>query len=455
MKENLIEEDNPIVQKFEIEEKTENETFSKLFIKNKCPIELGSNKKLDYQFGSIKDHKKFDSSKVIKIFDIKTWIIVIMIIISMLFYVQLLSYILYRDIKLLIFFIIVYIIGTLFQLNVVQEPLKYKSKSNFEDVISKILNSYVRFKVCNKSEGKKATYQAKYTIDITGTLNIPSQYHYARIKAVQLFSKSDLYTLIDRFEYLHKGSKVKYKMVYNKEKVDFNSSDIYAINSNNDSYSINIFTTILSILLLQWINALYYNYSQSKRCVDIYLAKLITDKLSNSPSKITIHGKKFNLIPYVVIPSKSNTKFEEEYTEKKRQEKENEIKEAKLKKEKEKREAKLRKEREEKERERMDNTKLLSHFKNINYDIYVEKVYDDVFLEFRGYTGYREKKTIEYKKELGKYDPSVQEKIEQKSEMIVYRPNGFDIRIEVKIGLHSYTITIGHKYTKNIDYYRD
>ena len=292
MKENLIEEDNPIVQKFEIEEKTEDETFSKLFIKNVCPIDLGSNKKLDYQFGSIKDNKKFDSSKVIKIFDIKTWIIVIMIIISMLFYAQLLSYILYRDIKLLIFFIIVYIIGTLFQLNVVQEPLKYKSKSKFENVISKILNSYVRFKVCNKSEGKKATYQAKYTIDITGTLNIPSQYHYVRIKAVQLFSKSDLYTLIDKFEYLHKGSKVKYKMVYNNEKVNFNSSDIYAINSDNDSYSINIFTTIFSILLLQWINALYYNYSQSKRCVDIYLAKLITDKLSNSPSKIIIHGKK-------------------------------------------------------------------------------------------------------------------------------------------------------------------
>ena len=116
-----------------------------------------------------------------------------------------------------------------------------------------------------------------------------------------------------------------------------------------------------------------------------------------------------------------------------------------------KREAKLRKEREEKERDRINNTSLLSHFKNINYDIYVEKVYDDVFLEFRGYTGYREKKTIEYKKELGKYYPSVQEKIEQKSEMIVYRPNGFDIRIEVKIGLHSYTITIGHKYTKNIN----
>ena len=440
MTEKLMDEEKQIFENFNVEIK---ETPN-LFISNKCPLDSKNQKyiKFKYQLGSSKKIKKFDSSTREKLYNIKIYAIIIMMFYSIVFYDLLITYIFYPQMKLLIFFIIVYILGTLIQVSIIPKPMKYKSKIEFENDINKILNSYVIFKVNHKKKKKEATYQAKYTIDITGILNIPSGYNYATIKAVQLYGKNDLNTFIKNFNEVYKSANVDYKMIYENEEVNFDSSAIYNISDKNDLYSINCYTTIFSLLLLQWIKALYYYISTSKKCINIYLAKLITDNLSNTLTNFTVHGKKFQIKNYVIIPTENNTEFDKDYEEYLRKKKEKEEREAKLKEEKEKR-----------ERERKKNTKVLSYFKNgRNFTIKVKKVYDTVYLKFDAYT---KKRHVWYKSELGDYDPNVEERIVRKDKMTIYYPEGYDIRIEVIRGLYAYTVTIGDEYTENFEYYYD
>ena len=437
MKENLIDEEEHMFENFNVEIKETPNSF----ISNKWPLDTKNEKytKFKYQFGSSKINKKFNSSTRDKLYNLKIYSIIIMMFYSIVFYDLVITYIFYPQTKLLIFFIIIYILGTLIQVSIIPKPMKYKPKTEFENDINKILNSYVIFKINHKKNQKEATYQAKYTIDITGTLNIPKGYNYASIKEVQLYGKNNLNTLINNFREVYKSANVDYKMIYENEEINFDSSAIYNISGEDDLYSINCCTTFFSVLLLQWINALYYYISTSKKCINIYLAKLITDNLSNTPSKITIHEKKYQIQNYVIIPITKNTEFDKDYEEYLRK-----------KKEKEEREAKLKEEREKRERERKKNTKVLSFFKNgRNYTIKVKKVYDTVYLRFDAYT---KKRHSWYKSELGDYDPNIEERIVRKDKMTIYYPEGYDIRIEVIRGLYSYTVTIGDEYTENFDY---
>ena len=430
MSEKLIEEENPIIEKFEVQS---DENTSK-FKTNKCPFDLKRNNydKLKYNFGgSSEDSKKYVSSKINRIFDFKAYFIIIMIFYSFVFYFVLITFIIYHDIKLLIFSIILYIITSLLQIIVIPKPIKYKSKDEFDKDINQILNSYVIFKVQNGSKRKKAMYQAKYTVDITGKINIPKCYNFAKINEVQLFAKDDLNKFIKNFKEVYKSSNVDYKMIYNEEDVNFDSSQIYSLNQDI-SYSINKYTTIFSVFLLQWIYAIYYDISSSKKCIHIYLAKLITNSLTHSPTKFIIHGKRYQVESYVVNKIKDNVEFDKDF-----QEYQKEIKE--------------KREREQQEREDLErNTIQLSHFKNgRNYTIKLKSVYDTVHLRFDAYTN---KRHYWYYSELGSYDPKIKERIIHKDKMTIYYPEGFDIRIEVIRGLNSYTVTIGDEYTENFSY---
>ena len=433
MRENLIEEKSPIIEKFDIQI---NEN-TQIFINNKCPINLRANGyiKLKYYFGGTKNSSnEFESSKIVKLFEIKALAIIIMMFYSLTFYDLLITYIIYHDIKLLIYFIIVYILGSLLQVIVIPKPIKYKSKDEFDKDINKILNSYVVFKVNNKRKGKKAMYQAKYTIDITGILNIPKDFCYVKIQEVQLFAKQDLNQLVKNFGKIYKSSDVDYSMIYNNEEVKFNSSSIYSLNKN-DLYSINNYTTIFSIFLLQWLNAIYYNLSKSKKCINIYLAKLLTSNLANTPTKFTIHGTRYNINSYIVNPIVSNDEFEKDLEEYERKEKEKKEREA------------------EKRREKERNTEILSNFENgRNFSIKVKRVYNTVYLRFDAYT---HSGHSWYKSELGDYDPDIKQRIVRKDKMTIYYPKGYDIRIEVIRGLYSYTVTIGDDYTRNFEYYQN
>ena len=157
MSEKLIEEENPIIEKFEVQSDENTDKF----IINKCPFDLKRNNydKLKYNFGgSSEDSKKYVSSKINRIFDFKAYFIIIMIFYSFVFYFVLITFIIYHDIKLLIFSIILYIITSLLQIIVIPKPIKYKSKEEFDKDINQILNSYVIFKVQNGSKRKKAMY---------------------------------------------------------------------------------------------------------------------------------------------------------------------------------------------------------------------------------------------------------------------------------------------------------
>ena len=183
-------------------------------------------------------------------------------------------------------------------------------------------------------------------------------------------------------------------MIYNEEDVNFDSSQIYSLNQDI-SYSINKYTTIFSVFLLQWIYAIYYDISSSKKCIHIYLAKLITNSLTHSPTKFIIHGKRYQVESYVVNKIKDNVEFDKDF-----QEYQKEIKE--------------KREREQQEREDLErNTIQLSHFKNgRNYTIKLKSVYDTVHLRFDAYTN---KRHYWYYSELGSYDPKIKERRDKES----------------------------------------
>ena len=433
MRENLYDEENRMFEKFEIQQD------NKPFIENKCPINLKEHNyiKLEYNFGGKKksSSKDFISSKICNLFDFRIFEIFFVMFFSFTFYDLFITFIIYHDTKLLIFFIIIYILGSLVQFIIIPRFVKFKTKRQFAEDLRIILNSYVLVNLY-KNNTKKAMYQAKYTIDISGTLNIPNEYRYAKIKEVQLFAKNDFNKFVENFKTINGKPKFDYKLMYDGLEIPIDPSNIYSLDSEDDNYSINKYTSFFSIFLLQWINAIYYKCSKSNKCINIYLAKLLTNDLIYSPTNFTIHGKSYILDSYKINPLEENEKFDkelEDYETKIREEKE--------------REAEIR-------AEKKRNTKELSYFENgDNFTIDVYKYYDYVYIKFDSYS--KTKGHKKYKTKLGLYDSSIKERIVRKDKMTIYYPKGFDTRIEVIRGLNSYTVTIGDEYTEAFPYYND
>ena len=352
MFEDSFNEENSIIEQFDVEEKDNYD----LFIENKCPINLSANNyiKLKYSFGGKKfkiNSNRFESSKISNTFNIKAFAIILSLFYSISSYYLLATFVIYHDIKLLIYFIIVFILSSIFQVFVVPKPIKYKSKYDFEEIINKILNSYVIFQITDNKKEKKVMYQAKYTIDITGNIYIPTDVGYAKIKQVQLFAKDDLEKLKKDFEKIYKSSNIDYKLFYKNKEIKIDSSIVYSLYSGTDSHSINNCTSFLSLFLLQWLNAICFNLSQSKKCINISFAKLITNNLTNSPSKFTVHGENYKIEQYIVNPIEINKKFNEDFEEYQKNKK-----------------------------EKKRNTEILSNFKNgKNFNIKVKRVYNKVF----------------------------------------------------------------------------
>ena len=435
MKEDLIDKESQPIEAFNVDLKD----FDN-FKENKCPIDLKTNEyvKLKYQIGKV-SKKKFDKSILSPLININAFAIFISFVYSFSFYILLLTYILSLNKTILLYLIIIYLLGSFIQVIVIPEPVYYKSKSDFENDIKRILNSYILFKITNGKNDKNATYQAKYTIDITGEINVPKNINYIKINGVQIYSKKDLNTLIDNFKKVYKSAKVEYKLICNDEEIALPTT-AYLINEQGESYSINCFTTIFCILLIQWIYALYYRLAKSKKCVELFPAKLITSNFTSSPSKFTVHNNKYEISSYINNPiDNNNYEFENDFAEYERK-----------KKEKEEREKKVKAERKEREKRRKENTHVLSSFKNgDNYKIKVKRVYDDVYLRFDAYTP---KRHHWYEAELGTYDKNIKEKVVRGDKITTYYPEGYDIRIEVIRGLYSYTVSIGDDYTENFEY---
>jgi len=433
MRENLYDEENRMFEKFDIQQD------NKPFIENKCPINLGERGyiKLEYNFDGKKksksSSKNFISSKICYLFDFKIFEIFFVMFFSFTFYDLLITFIIYHDIKLLIYFLIIYFLASLVQFIIIPRCVKFKTKRQFAEDLRIILNSYVLIKVY-KNNTKKAMYQAKYTVDISGTLNIPNEYKYAKIKEVQIFAKNDFNKFVENFKKINEYPKYDYKLMYDGLEIPIDPSTIYSLDSEDDTYSINKCTSFFSIFLLQWINAIYYKCSKSNKCINIYLAKLLTNEMTYSPTNFTIHGKTYVLDSYKINPLENNEEFDKElenYETKIREKKERE---------------------EEIRREKERNTKTLSYFENgKNFEIEVYKYYETVYIKFDSYS--KSKGHKRYKTELGPYDSSIKERIVRKDKLTIYYPKGFNTRIEVIRGLDSYTVTIGDDYTETFPYY--
>ena len=438
MKETLIDEENTPLEKLNVEMPSN----PNIFTENKSPIDLKGNgfKKQKYGFGKMKSKKEFDSSQISPLYDLSLICIIFCFIYFFSFYSLLITYILSHETKLLIFLILVYIFGIFVQLLIIPPPMRLKTRNNFDEDINKILNSSILFKLINKKKEKSAYFPDKYTVDITGQINIPSNYKYAKIIALDIYAKNDLKEFIKKFSDLYGSAKVDYKLVYEEKDISFNDRRPYALYTNDEEYSINFLHTICNIFLLQWLYAIFQKYLQYKKCINIYISKVITDAYSETNSKFTVHNKKYEIKQNVIAALPNNDEFNRDWEEEERKKKEQ--KEIKEKKEQEKKE-RLRKKRE--------NTYTLSIFKmGRNFEITVKRIYETVYLRLEVYTRGR---NHVYKSTLGTYDPNIQERIERETRTTTYFPNGYDIRIEVIRGVGSYTISIGDEYTENFEYY--
>lgn len=168
------------------------------------------------------DNGSFTLSKICKIYEIKKKAIFFCILHFISFYVLLTAYFISKDIKLLIFFIIVYIIGTFAQMTTIPDLIKFKTRTQFEKDIYELLNSWVYYKLYYKEVA--ATFPAKYTIDMTGELIIPKGYNYVRIKNVEIFA--DFWNFKQKFKETYHVGEGEIQLIYEGKKI-YKSNGIY------------------------------------------------------------------------------------------------------------------------------------------------------------------------------------------------------------------------------------
>lgn len=429
----MLEDNNPI-------EPLDVNSFQKGFVSNKLSEEIKNNY---YKLinGSLQKKKNFISAKVDGVQNYSILDIIICIIFCITFYLLLAAAILTSDKTAIIYLIIIYILGTLVQTSVIPDPYYFYSRMEFDENMKKLFNSTVNIKLSSKSSTKKKNeidYPIKYISDITGEVNVPNNIQYVRIGRIQYYFDEDFLTFTKQYKSIVGNYIVLKKLFYNNEpfKSIYNT---YAVNSTSSVYSINIINTILCLLLLQWIQAVFSKISP-KKCVTIYPVKLITINQKSSNTNVIVHGKKINTQEYIYanIQSEKADKLSEDYNKKM-----NDIAEKKRQKEERERQAK------EEKRKLRENTTFLSSWDNANYYIKVIKVYDEVKVKLEIY--YNDK-TIKKTINVGSYEPDAEESEEDDGNSNIYYPKGKDIKIEVVNYERKYTIKVGTKFTASYFY---
>ena len=448
--------DNEFIERFNIEEND-----FKDFISNKLPEEINLKyHKLDSNNRLMNRNGNFISSYYSKEEFLSYHTIFISFIFSITFYLLLISVLLTMKTWLIVFLIFIYFTGSFLQFGVIPTPYEYGSKVDFETKLNNIIHGSAKirfFQIKNKEKKNFIIYPAKYSTDITGTINIPKNISYARILDVQFYTEFDYKNFYEQYKKIYSKFYCE-AIISNENKIININRRIYSLNSNSSSSSVNFYTTICCLLLLQWLNAFIKSFCSNK-IVIICPAKLITKEFAlNSKTCICVHGKK--IIPEqfntVEINLERNEKFENKYKtfekkEKIRKEKEEEErkkKEEERKKEEEERYKRL-KEEEERKLDEERNTENLSVFYNNNYKIKVYRIYDDVHLKMWCRTA---KGPYEYESYLGYYDKDFEENIKDEGNCTIYYPKGFNIKIEVTNFENRFNVKIGTEFTKSFLY---
>ena len=441
--------DNNFFERFNIEENDLED-----FISNKLPKEI--NLKYNKLDNNCKLYTKthFISSYYSNREYISYHTIFISFIFSVTFYLLLISVILTMKIWLIIFLIFIYFTGSFFQFGVIPNPYEYGSKVDFETKLNNIMHGCAKiifYQIKNKEKKNVMIYPGKYSTDITGTINIPKNFSYAVIEDVQYYTEKDYRNFYDQYKKLYPKSYCEAIIVNDKKKININRR-IYSLNSKSSTSSINFFTTICCLLLLQWLNAFLKSFCSNKIVV-IYPAKLITKEFAlNSQSSIIVHGNKISADKFntVEINLERNEQFENKYKTFEEKEKiRMEKLEEKRKKEKEEFE-KRQKEEYERKLDKERNTEELSDFYNNNYRIRVYRVYNNVYLKMRCkcYKGF-----YDYEAEYPyQYDKDFEESIKDEGNITIYYPRGLNVKIEITNYENRYTVKIGTEFTKSFLY---
>ena len=411
MKKNFINDDENI-----------KEIWNDKFVKNKRPYCL---KREKYSNLFSKDNK-FISSEIEKYyFNYRPSEIIISFIFSVTFYLLLIDLLFFQKTITIVLFPIIYILGQVIQGGILPEPIYY-SRQDFFNKMEKILNRKVIITLTSSMFKDKFHFKGQYTNDVTGNINIPKSVNIIKIGNLQYFVEENHYQTIKHF-YLD----IKTTPEIN----EYSGNYIYNLNSDFKTPPYNIINIILSVFLLQWLNALILYFVSVGDIVTIYPAKLITvnpqDNYS-SPTNIVIHGNSLNIRKNVCSSIKGN-----EYDDliNKLKKKENEKKE----KEEEERQEKL---------DRRKNTSTLSEFGDNHFNIRVKKEYDDVYLYLKVYDvlvkGKRRDISFD-RMYLGNYDENINESTTKENNPLlwIYTPNGIDMTINVKKDIGCFSISIG------------
>ena len=379
---------------------------------------------------SKKEKISIEEASIKDLNDIDIYSLIASIIFSFIFYFVVITKFLTDSTLLTIFAILIYIGGTFFlQILIIPTSTDFLENSEqiFEDDLKKLLNCHVEyfFKI---SKVYKITYPGKYVTDATGVITIPKDINFVKINKIQFFAEEDFEEFSDIIYTAKKECHYYYKLIYNEKEIDFKEK-IYNINNYP---LVNITTTILFLLMLGWIQAIYYRYHPN--CLKMLIItpyKLITkNKSVPTSTKIIFKNKEIkpenNYITLNSITSKEYDKFEEE-------------KKYYLK----------RIENDEKEKQRIEeNTYVLSLFKNNNYTIKVKREDNDVYLYFQT----RDGKHYLNNYYLGEYNPDIKKEIYYEDRTTIYQPKGVKCRIEVTNYEFKFNLKINDDFSRSYDY---
>ena len=372
------------------------------------------------------------SKLMVSYFGYKISNIILPFIYFCIFYLLLITVILTKSTLPIIFLPIIYIIGQYFQGGILPYPI-YGSRENFFIKINQILNASTKLNLCDNNF---FDFKGKYTFDVTGQIDIPDTINNIKIGKIQYFIENEYYNINRKWGFTYFP-----KIIYEDKYIE-NTDIIYSLNFNQDTPPFNGLIFILSIFLLQWINALIFRNISLGDVIVIYPAKLIIVDLNNNKnipeSNFTVHGQTLDIEKYTINPINEDEydRIVNELEEEERKEKEE------------------KKQKEEEEREKRKNTKQLSEFSDNHYRIKVYKyyntVYADVYVE--NVNGFRDGTFFRTEIDLGQYEPDVEESERKEApNHWIKIPKGKNKEIQIIKTPGKLTILIGEKFHESFN----
>ena len=255
------------------------------------------NEKLD-EYKKLYENKETKLSVLVSVDFIKPLNIFLSAVICLSFYLLLIAIIIKPNTFLIILFAIIIFVGNFTQSQVIPEFPSFKSTEEFKAKIKEILKVDVKIK--SKDENNENKSLVTHTIDVTGQIEIPEDIKLCKFDEIIIYSEENI---CNEF----KNKKLKPEICLDGiEEPFFIPEEIYWISDDHPiSHPVNGLTIILSLLLLQWIQALYYILIW--KMVVIYPIKLaVCEKKEFGKTNINVHGEIFDTDKNILQPNQND-----------------------------------------------------------------------------------------------------------------------------------------------------